>query len=107
MSGQTTLVFLSTKLCDFCTQGKFVKAYACHSFVYLKGTPLEAHAHQEWTACAACSELIDGEKWQALTERTMRGLANDHEVSYEDVRAVRTHMQDLLAAFRQNMIPEA
>jgi len=106
MSAQPILV-LSTKWCDFCTRGKFTKAYACHPFVYLKGTPLEAHAHSEWKACSACAELIDAEKWHALTERTLGGLVKDYEVSNEDRIAVRTHMQDLLAAFRQNMIPEA
>ncbi|HXY14416.1 MAG TPA: hypothetical protein VEI26_07945 [Terriglobales bacterium] len=107
MSARTILVFVAPKRCDFCTEGKFAKAYACHPFVFLKGTPMEAHARQDWTACAACAELIDADKWQALTERTLHGLVKDHGAPYEDVPAVRSQMRDLLDAFRQNMIPEA
>jgi hypothetical protein len=79
------LISLAPKRCDFCTQGKYVKAYACHSFVYLKGTAMEAYARQDWTACAECAGLIDAKKWNALTERTLRGIVKDHQVAREDV----------------------
>jgi hypothetical protein len=98
---------LSTRICDFCMQSLFVKAYACHSFVYLKGTAMEHYSREEWTACSECAALIDAEKWNALTERAVRSFVKQHRLSYGDVPAVREQMHYLYSAFRQNMIPES
>jgi hypothetical protein len=46
---------------------------------------MEAYARQDWTACAECAGLIDAKKWNALTERTLRGIVKDHQVAREDV----------------------
>ena len=97
----------ASKICDFCTQALFVKAYACHSFVYLKGTPMEHYACEEWTACVACAELIDHEKWDALTERAVQAFVKQHRPQGCDVPLVREHMHSLYQGFRQNMIMES
>ena len=98
---------LSARICDFCTQAVFVKAYACHSFVYLKGTPMEHYSCEEWTACSECAVLIDNEKWNALTERAVRAFVKQHRLHQGDISVVREQMHYLHNAFRQNLIPEA
>jgi hypothetical protein len=95
------------KSCDFCSQGPFVKAYACRSFVHLKGTPM-AHARgEEWTACSDCAALIDQENWNALTERSVKSIARQYRISIGDVPALRDHIRDLHAAFCQYLICES
>ena len=97
----------SPEACDFCCQGTFVKAYACHSFVYLKGTPMEHYRCEEWTACAECARLIDAEKWNALTERAVQAFVKQHRIVTCDVPVLREQMQNLHSAFRQYLIPES
>jgi hypothetical protein len=95
------------KACDFCAEAMFVKAYACHSFVYLKGTSLEHYACEEWTACSECAELIDAAKWNDLTERAVRFFVKHHRLAHHDVPLVRAQLHGLHQAFRQYMILES
>jgi len=98
---------LSPQVCDFCNQGTFVKAYACHAFVYLKGTPMEHYRCEEWTACAECAALVDAEQWNALTDRAVRAFVKLHRPLDYDVPALREHVSDLHSAFRQYLIRES
>jgi hypothetical protein len=95
------------KACDFCADAAFVKAYACQSFVYLKGTSLEHHACEEWTACSQCAALIDSAQWGDLTERAVRFFVKHHSLEYDDVPLVRAELHGLHQAFRQYMIAES
>lgn len=95
------------QVCDFCNQAMFVKAYACHSFVYLKGTPMEHYRCEEWTACAECAALVDSEQWSALTDRAVRAFVKQHRPVDYDVPALREHVSDLHSAFRQYLIRES
>lgn len=103
---QVTPLF-AVKVCDFCNQGAFVKAYACRAFVYLKGTPMEHYRCEEWTACADCASLIDGEQWSALAERTVQAFVKQHRTAASDVPILREHINNLHSAFRQHLIREA
>jgi hypothetical protein len=94
-------------VCDFCNHGTFVKAYACHSFVYLKGTPMEHYRCEEWTACGECAAFIDNEQWSALTDRAVRAFVRQHRPVDYDVPALREHVSDLHSAFRQYLIRES
>ena len=96
----------SAELCDFCGVAVFVKAYACHSFVYLKGTPVERETGQQWTACAECAHLIDTRKWNGLTERAVRAFVREIGMVDADALALREQLQHLHGAFRQHMIAE-
>ena len=98
---------LWSKVCDFCAEAVFVKVYACHSFVYLKGTPLEHYACEEWTACSECAELIDAAKWNELTERSLQFFVKHHRLADQDVPLLRDQLHGLHQAFRQYMIPES
>ena len=98
---------LAVQVCDFCNQGKFEKAYACHSFVYLKGTPMEHYRCEEWTACAECASLIDAEKWTALTDRVVRAFTKQNQVVNCDVPVLREQVHELHSAFRQYLIRES
>jgi hypothetical protein len=95
------------KLCDFCSHAVYVKCYACYSFVYQKGTPVEHDSGQEWTACAECASLIDADKWNALTERAVQAFARQHRLTRYEVPLIREQMDYLHRAFRQNLIPES
>jgi hypothetical protein len=95
------------QVCDFCNQGSFVKAYACHSFVYLKGTPMEHYRCEEWAACGECAALIDAEQWGTLTDRAVRAFVRQHQAIDYDVPALREHVSDLHRAFRQYLIRES
>ena len=102
-----TTTFFAAKICDFCNKGSFIKAYACHAFVYLKGTPMEHYRYEEWTACEDCARLIDAEQWNALAERTVQAFTTQHRTVTSDVPILREHVKNLHQAFRQNLIPEA
>ena len=95
------------QVCDFCNQEKFVKAYACHSFVYLKGTPMEHYRCEEWTACSECAGLIDAERWPDLRERAVQAFVRQHRLGNFDVPLLREQVQHLHTAFRQYMIRES
>lgn len=97
----------SAEACDFCNQAIFVKSYACRTFVYLKGTPMEHYRCEEWTACAECARLIDAEKWDALTGRAVQAFVKQHGVVTCDVPVIREQMQNLHSAFRQYRILES
>ena len=84
-----------------------MKAYACHCFVYLKGTPMEHYSRLEWTACAECAQLIDTDKWNALSERAVRSFVKQHRLSEYEVPGLRRQMHYLHDTFRRNMIPES
>jgi hypothetical protein len=98
---------VSFPVCDFCNQGSFIKAYACHSFVYLKGTAMEHYRCEEWTACTDCAALIDHEQWNALTDRVVRAFVKQHRTLEYDVPALWEHVNDLHSAFRQYLIRES
>ena len=93
--------------CDFCSQGSFVKAYACHSFVYWKGTEMECHSAQEWSACATCAALIDGKQWRALTNRAVIALARSYGLSCSEIPLFREQIDQLHGAFRRHVIAES
>jgi hypothetical protein len=94
-------------LCDFCGDAIFIKAYACRSFVYLKGTPVEQETGEQWAACAECAYLIDRQKWNRLTERAVRAFFRGIEMPNRDLHVLREQLQHLHGAFRQYMIAEA
>jgi len=95
------------QVCDFCNQGKLVKAYACHSFVYLKGTPMEHYRCEEWAACAECAGLIDSGRWPDLRERAVQAFVRQHKLVDYDIPVLREQVQDLHSAFRQYLIRES
>ena len=105
-SARDTSLSLLT-VCDFCNRGSFIKAYACHAFVYLKGTPMEHYRYEEWAACADCATLIDAGQWDKLAERTVQAFVKQHRTAPRDVPTLREHVSNQHSAFRQYLIPEA
>ena len=85
----------------------FVKAYACYSFVYLKGTSLECHSAQEWIACGDCASLIDAQEWTALTRRAVTTLAKQYRLSGSEIPWFREQIDQLHIAFRRHIIAES
>ena len=93
--------------CDFCGRATFVKAYACHSFVYMKGTSLEHEVGQQWAACEQCAHLIDTQKWAQLTERVVQCFVREQGLRSRDLPVIREQMYRLHGAFRYHMIAES
>jgi hypothetical protein len=60
-------------ICDFCSSKDVVKSYACEPFraLDIPGALIIDSADNAWAACAVCSNLIDTNQWDALTERSI------------------------------------
>lgn len=68
---------------------------------------MEHYRCEEWTACAECATLIDNEQWTALTDRAVHAFVRQHRPVDYDVPALREHVNELHAAFRQYLIRES
>ena len=70
---------LTDKMCDFCGDEEPITSYRCTSF---EAAPpehlpswLTVPMDDDWSACAACAELIDRNDGDALAERSGRAIA--------------------------------
>jgi hypothetical protein len=81
-------------ICDFCSSLDIQWKYEAKSFSIQTDLTLwvsEGH----WAACSACSELIESEKWQELTKRSVQ--------TSEQLRV----LAELLTADETNLVTES
>ncbi len=97
----------SNRICVFCSDALYVKGYACHSFVYMKGTAMEQPCTQEWMACSICGSLIDNERWEKLTDRAAQIFIKRHRLEASEIPFVRERLDRLHQTFRLHIIPES
>lgn len=66
-------IFEAGQVCDFCSATPVVKVYDAAPIVFaFTFAPQTVHVcDAKWTACAACAELIDRDRWTDLTDRTI------------------------------------
>src|SRR5258708_39290449 len=79
-----TVVFQAVPLggeyCDFCRSRSIFKVYTCSNFECC-GRPVFASARTgSWACCRTCSELVDGNQWNSLTQRALNSFLATYEV---------------------------
>src|SRR5258707_12842134 len=90
MNSIPCIVPLGGNTCDLCQTSPVFTAYACSNFL-VNGNPVfpSGLAVGSWAACRKCSELVDREKWNDLTERAYRKFAKRHGAARHQMLAVR------------------
>jgi hypothetical protein len=92
--------------CDFCTAEPIQKMYSCANFLWQSQNIFSHGSVGEWAACRECAELIDNEKWNSLTERSLRYFLRKHTVPRYDVPILREQFCGIHELFRQHRLPE-
>ena len=89
--------------CDFCVQFPNAKGYTCRNFSYEDnfafGEPLGV-----LLACQECSELIDLDDWDALTDRAFEAFLRRSKVHRTDGLRVRLRITDLHRTIREHLL---
>jgi hypothetical protein len=92
--------------CDFCCTSPVFKLYRCVNFSS-KGKEVFARGHAvgSWSACRKCTDLVEGEKWSDLTDRSLRKFVKRHGVARREVAAVRAQLAEISRLFAQHVLP--
>ena len=78
----------------------------CGDFECLREYPTD-HAAANWYACVECARLIDSEQWQRLAERSLTAHVNLTAVPDGEESVLRTHVEQLVHAFRSFRLVKA
>jgi len=91
--------------CDFCQTSPVFTAYACSNFL-VNGNPVfpSGLAVGSWAACRKCTELVDAEKWNDLTERAYRKFAKRHGAARHQMLAVRIQFAEVSRSFSEHRV---
>ena len=87
------------KICDFCCAPEIFKLYPNRETVALLPGILDSGG---WAACQHCSELVDAEKWEELTRRSVDTFMEIYHFSKEDRPLIEAEMRNIHRGFRQN-----
>jgi hypothetical protein len=103
---QTTQPIQHTAVCDFCSAVPVVKIYDAppilvdlpHAQIHVLDT--------KWTACRACANLIDEDRWEELTDRAVatwhsEAQARGIRIGERDLRDIKEEMFRLHGSFRE------
>jgi len=86
-------------ICDFCSSPDVTRRYRAKSFVDPARLGI---SDGDWAACDVCADLVDGEHWKALENRSIEtfpgGVDEAHEVP------MRIYIASLHRKFRENRI---
>ncbi len=99
------IVPLGGNTCDFCQTSPVFTAYACSNFL-VKGIPVftSGLAVGSWAACRKCAELVEGEKWNDLTERAYRKFAKRHGTARHRMLSVRMQFAEVSRSFSEHRV---
>jgi hypothetical protein len=96
------------EVCDFCNATPVVKVYdaAPLAFAFAFAPSIVHVCDTKWTACAACAELIDQDRWTDLTDRSLETwLAEQRSsgvhIGYREREEIRQEMRRMHASFRE------
>jgi hypothetical protein len=92
--------------CDFCTAEPIQKLYRCGNFLWQRQSIFPHGSVGEWAACRECAELIDNEKWNSVTERSLRYFLRKHTVPRYDFPILREQFREIHELFRQHRLSE-
>ena len=90
--------------CDFCQSSPVFTVYPCSNFLH-NGLPVfSGRTTGTWATCRKCAELVDGEKWNDLTERAYRKFLKRHGASRHEQLVVRAQFAELSSLFAAHML---
>ena len=105
-----TVVFEAVPLggehCDFCRGPSIFKVYRCSNFECC-GRPVFASAPTgSWACCRTCSELVDGNRWNRLTQRALRKFLRVHRVPRQEVPTLLAQFIEIHRLFAEHLLKE-
>lgn len=96
------------EVCDFCNAVPVVKVYdaAPIAFAFAFAPSVVQVCDTKWTACFPCAQLIDQDRWNDLTDRTMETwLAEQRSrgvhIGYRERQEIKQEMRRMHASFRE------
>jgi hypothetical protein len=93
--------------CDFCAAQPIQWLYPCRNFSWQQRNIFASGATGFWAACRECSELVDSQQWNSLTERSLREFVLNHASARLDVILLRQQFRAIHELFREHRILES
>lgn len=90
--------------CDFCHEGLGMKSYGCRNFEYEGNRVLNGKTVNLFMACMACSQLIDGEAWEELTDYVFEAFLERNGARRKEAFPVRMRIEEIHQMFREHMV---
>jgi hypothetical protein len=93
-------------ICDFCNSAPVTRAYDASPIIFKPGPLIMHFLDTKWAACAACAVLIDENRWDSLTQRSVvlwyvNAQRNGMHVSRADLADITEQMLRLHQLFRE------
>jgi hypothetical protein len=89
--------------CDFCASTLIHKTYRVRNFE-LKHIPVFGSDEGTWSTCKNCGELVDAEKWSALTERSFQKFMSRHGVPRHSAPSIRARFEEMVKRFSEHLL---
>ena len=95
------------EFCDFCTAGPIVRLYKCTDFVVNNRAVFqESRGQGVWAVCRKCADLVDQERWSALSERVLRKFVQRHSVPRHEVPLMWSQFTEIVRLFSEHRIKD-
>lgn len=88
-------------ICDFCSAGDPPRKYLCAPFRMMTIFGIEQWSDNAWAACNTCAELIDNDRWDALTQRSLKSLPFRHLLNAAELQKFREILTTMHQGFRE------
>ena len=107
---------LGEPICDFCSSRDLFYAYLAADFIAAEAVVPTAgtfalNSLGAWVACRECTDLIEGERWEELLNRSFRTFREIHGaelgMTEEDEPRIRGLLRQIHAGFRRFRSGEA
>lgn len=92
--------------CDFCSCTPISKSYDAAPICVQMGETVIHLFDSKWAACTACAVLIDENRWEELTDRSIttwlaEALCNGVKIGPRDLTEIKEEMTRLHQRFRE------
>jgi hypothetical protein len=101
-------IWQAGEVCDFCNRIPVVKVYGAApiAFTLAFAPPIVHVCDTKWTACGACAELIEHDRWTDLTDRAMETrlaalTSRGVRIGYRERQEIKEEMRRMHASFRE------
>src|SRR5258708_18777362 len=106
-----TVVFEAVPLgggyCDFCCSRSIFKLYKCSNFECCGHAVFASAPTGSWASCQTCSELVDGNQWNSLTQRALDGFLATHEVPRQEIPTLWAQFAEIHRSFAQHLLGQS
>ena len=103
-----TVVFKAVPLggecCDFCCSRSIFKVYECGNFDCWGRPAFVSAGTGSWACCETCSELVDGNQWNSLTQRALDGFLATHEVPRQEIPTLWAQFAEIHQRFAEHLL---